>query len=78
MKNINNTKFYTPTLGLRLLLILCTLTVYLPLLLLPQLAHTLRVAPGVATSVISAFGLTYATGFMVFGRNTVASAMHPV
>ncbi|MGE4330587.1 MFS transporter [Diaphorobacter sp.] len=69
--NKNNITLYTPTIGLRLLLILCALAVvsqlYLPLPILPQLAHDLRVAPGVAAGVVSAFGLAYAAGFMVFG-----------
>ncbi|MBV2218159.1 MAG: MFS transporter [Diaphorobacter sp.] len=69
--NKNSTTLHTPTLGLRLLLILCALAVvsqlYLPLPILPQLAHDLCVAPGVAAGVMSAFGLAYAAGFMVFG-----------
>ena len=54
-----------------MLLILCALAVvsqlYLPLPILPQLAHDLHVTPGAAAGVVSAFGLAYAAGFMVFG-----------
>jgi len=62
---------YVPPLGLRLLLILCALAVvsqlYVPLPVLPQLAHVLHVTPGVAAGVVSAFGLAYAAGFLIFG-----------
>ena len=63
--------FHEPSPGLRLLLILCALTVvsqlYLPLPILPQLARHLNAPPAVAAGVISAFGLAYAAGFLVFG-----------
>jgi len=69
--NKNTQSLYVPPLGLRLLLILCALTVvsqlYVPLPILPQLAHTLHVTTGAATGVISAFGLAYAVGFLIFG-----------
>lgn len=53
------------------MLILCALAVvsqlYVPLPILPQLARDLHVAPGAAAGVMSAFGLAYAVGFLVFG-----------
>ncbi|SSW73798.1 Bacillibactin exporter [Achromobacter veterisilvae] len=53
------------------MLILCALAVvsllYVPLPILPQLARNFHLAPGMAAGVMSAFGLAYAIGFMVFG-----------
>lgn len=69
--NMDNSTLFPPAPGLRWLLILCALAVvsqlYLPLPILPQLARELRVPQGVAAGVMSAFGLAYAAGFLVFG-----------
>lgn len=69
--NKDDSTLHNPSPGLRLLLILCALAVvsqlYVPLPILPKLAHDLHVAPGMAAGVMSAFGLAYAAGFVVFG-----------
>jgi|GEM_PF-250619 len=60
-----------PPLALRLLLMLCALAVvaqlYVPLPILPHLAQSLNISPGVAAGVVSAFGFAYAAGFLLFG-----------
>ena len=57
-----------PSFGLRALVVLCALAVvsllYLPLPVLQVLEHKYGVG---ATGMISAFGFTYAAGFLVFG-----------
>ena len=62
----------SPTLALRALVVLCALAVvsllYLPLPVL----HVLEKTHGVgATGMISAFGFTYAAGFLLFGPLSV-------
>ncbi|MFT4190340.1 MAG: MFS transporter [Comamonas sp.] len=61
---------YLPSLWLRALLVTCALCVvsllYLPLPILPQLAQAYSLGEASA-AVISAFGLAYASGFLVFG-----------
>lgn len=62
---------YSPSFLLRILLVLCALAVvsllYLPLPILPQLAKTHSMSVTRSAGVISAFGLAYATGFLIFG-----------
>ena len=60
-----------PTLALRALLVVCALAVvsqlYLPLPILPQVAHDYGLTPSAAPDVMTAFGFAYATGFLIFG-----------
>lgn len=61
---------HLPSFSLRTLLVACALAVvsllYLPLPILPQLAQTHGLGSA-AAGVISAFGLAYASGFLIFG-----------
>ncbi|WP_165720613.1 MFS transporter [Bordetella trematum] len=61
----------SPGPGLRALLVLCALAVvsllYLPLPVLPQLAQAYGLSPASAAASVSAFGLAYAAGFLLFG-----------
>lgn len=57
-----------PSLALRMLVVLCALAVVSLLYLPIPVLHLLEESYGVgATGMISAFGFTYATGFLVFG-----------
>ncbi|VFR19820.1 major facilitator superfamily MFS_1 [plant metagenome] len=61
---------YSPSFPLRILLVACALAVvsllYLPLPILPQLAADYGLGGAVA-GVVTAFGLPYASGFLLFG-----------
>ncbi len=61
----------SPGAGLRALLVLCALAVvsllYLPLAVLPQLAHAYDLSPASAAASVSVFGFAYAVGFLLFG-----------
>lgn len=62
---------YEPSLALRAVLVACALAVvsqlYWPLPVLPQLARDLGATATAAAGAVSAFGLAYAVGFLVFG-----------
>lgn len=72
MKAMNtSTDSHIPSTPLRALLALCALAVvsqlYWPLPVLPQVARAHGLAPGAAGMVVSAFGMAYAAGFLLFG-----------
>lgn len=72
MKAMNtSTDSHIPSTPLRALLALCALAVvsqlYWPLPVLPQVARAHGLTPGAAGMVVSAFGMAYAAGFLLFG-----------
>ncbi|MBN9341779.1 MAG: MFS transporter, partial [Comamonadaceae bacterium] len=66
-----STDSHIPSTPLRALLALCALAVvsqlYWPLPVLPQVARAHGLTPGAAGMVVSAFGMAYAAGFLLFG-----------